>query len=300
MRSGVAPNYSANKKLALVKKRSAFVVHANETDSSDNKGRDEADDDGANDSEDNESDDESNAGSHYDVSFIQLRGPAIQAKAARKKVLRYLTQQAMKLKSKALSAIVSKLKVGKDHFKKVRELIKDLISKLEAQAEAEADQKSWCDEEMGKATDSRDEEIGKIEDSTANIDGSESKIANLKEDIASLGKEIAELYKALNEMQELRKEEKAANEKTIADAEAGKEAVANAIEVLKEFYDNAFFLQGRFTPEGGDREGKTVDDLAPETFEGEYAGKQDQAKGIFGLLEVIQSDFERTIETVTE
>ena len=37
---------------------------------------------------------------------------------------------------------------------------------------------------------------------------------------------------------------------------------------------------------GADREGNTVSDLAPETFEGDYVGKADESTGIAGLLEV--------------
>merc|ERR1712124_234345 len=107
--------------------------------------------------------------------------------------------------------------------------------------------------------------------------------------------EIADLRKGLFEVTELRAEEKADNTKTIGDSEAGLEAVKGAIEVLKEFYDNAFIQTG-FTPAGADRDGNTVSDLAPAGQEGEYHGNQDAAKGIFGLLEVIQADFERTIE----
>merc|ERR1712124_97404 len=111
--------------------------------------------------------------------------------------------------------------------------------------------------------------------------------------------EIADLRKGLFEVTELRAEEKADNTKTIGDSEAGLEAVKDAIAVLKDFYDNAF-LQTGFTPAGADRDGNTVKDLAPGTQEGTYHGNTDAAKGIFGLLEVIQSDFERTIEKTDE
>merc|ERR550537_351201 len=147
---------------------------------------------------------------------------------------------------------------------------------------------------MGKAISARDESIGKVEEATANIDEAESLIAKLTAEIDELANQIADLRKGLFEATELRKKEKAENEKTLEDAEAGLEAVKNAIEVLKKFYDNAFV---QFVPAGADRSGKTVADLAPDTFSGEYSGNQEQAKGIFGLLEVIQSDFERTIET---
>merc|ERR1719235_3140868 len=191
------------------------------------------------------------------------------------------------------------LGVGKDHFVKVRGLIKDLIAKLEADAESEASQKAFCDENMKKATTDRDTAIGEVETQTANIDEAKSKIAKLIEEIEILSTEIADLRKALFEATELRSAEKADNEKTIGDSEAGLEAVKDAIAVLKEFYENAFVETG-FTPAGADRDGNTVKDLAPAGQEGTYHGNQDAAKGIFGLLEVIQSDFERTIKKTTE
>merc|ERR1712054_166709 len=117
-------------------------------------------------------------------------------------------------------------------------------------------------------------------------------------EIDTLATEIADLRKGLFEATELRAAEKADNEKTIGDSEAGLEAVKDAIAVLKDFYDNAFIQTG-FVPAGADRDGNTVKDLAPAGQEGTYHGNQDAAKGIFGLLEVIMSDFERTSEKTT-
>jgi len=68
--------------------------------------------------------------------------------------------------------------------------------------------------------------------------------------------------------------------------------------VLQEFYNGAAGLI-QYVPPDSDRDGKTVGDLAPEAFEGDYHGKQSSAKGIIGILEVILSDFERTVDTVT-
>merc|ERR1712118_453737 len=181
---------------------------------------------------------------------------------------------------------------------KVRGLIKDLIAKLKADAEAEQTQKDFCDEEMKKAIEGRDEAIGKVEEHSAMIDKLKSEIAELVEEIEVLGNEIAALRKGLFEATELRAEEKADNKKTIGDSEAGLEAVKDAIAVLKDFYDNAFVQTG-FVPAGADRDGNTVRDLAPEGQSGTYHGNQDAAKGIFGLLEVIMSDFERTIDKTT-
>merc|ERR1719160_311676 len=97
---------------------------------------------------------------------------------------------------------------------------------------------------------------------------------------------------------ELRLEERAENEKTIADAESGKAAVEMAIKVLSDFYENAFVQVG-YIPPNADRSGKSVTDLAPEKLGGDYHGNQEAGTGIIAILEVILSDFDRTINKVT-
>merc|ERR1712228_1001838 len=85
------------------------------------------------------------------------------------------------------------------------------------------------------------------------------------------------------------------NEKTIAMATEGTDAVKLALEILKDFYDNAFMQTRKYVPPDSDRDGNTVGDLAPAVFEKKYHGAQAEAGGIVGILEVILSDFERTI-----
>merc|ERR1719356_1098272 len=121
----------------------------------------------------------------------------------------------------------------------------------------------------------------------------------LEEEIDTLEKQIAELKKALLEATELRAEGKAENEKTIAMATEGSEAVKIALNILQDFYDNAFMQTRKYVPPDSDRDGNTVGDLAPEVFEKKYHGAQAEAGGIVGILEVILSDFERTIAKTT-
>merc|ERR1719321_1102417 len=154
---------------------------------------------------------------------------------------------------------------------------------------------------MTKAMSMRDENIGEMEGDTATVVKSESTIAKLKEEIAQLTNEIAELNKGLSEATTLRGNERAENEKTLADANQGLVGVKKAIQILKEFYDNALVQTGaKYVPPGAGADGQTVGDMAPDSgFEEESHGNQDAASGIMGMLSVIQSDFERTIDTVT-
>lgn len=196
--------------------------------------------------------------------------------------------------------------VEPDRFMRVRDLIKDLIARLEQDALDEATQKSFCDKEMKSGVTKRDAQAEEMEQNSANIYSTKGDISNLEAEIKELSEEIAALYKAKKEMEDLRKDEKARNDKAVIDADAAALAVGNAIQILENFYT---FIQesgaapapaGPWEPKDGDRFGRTVSDLAPETFEGEYHGKKTESKGIIGLLEVIKSDFERTSAATTQ
>merc|ERR1719473_2611655 len=129
-------------------------------------------------------------------------------------------------------------------------------------------------------------------------------IEKLTEEIRTLGSQIADLYKALNEQTQLREEDHTDNVNTLADAKAGLEALKGALSVLEKFYNNpAGFVQTQYEPfkaAGSGADGKTVADMAPGTFEGAYEGKQQQSKGVIGMLNVIKSDFERSISTTEQ
>merc|ERR1719326_1038031 len=96
---------------------------------------------------------------------------------------------------------------------------------------------------MLKAITARDEAKMTIEEKTADISKNEAEKAELTSDIEGLNKDISAAMKSLNEATELRMKEKAENEKTVSEAEAGKEAVTLALDTLKEFYEGAAFLQ---------------------------------------------------------
>jgi len=238
------------------------------------------------------------------TSFLQKVSHAhnTNAKAATKNMLSYLKKQARFLKSKNLNALMIQMK--EDHFVKVRGMIKDMIAKLQADASAEADQKVWCDAEMEKSMTKRDVNTGEVEGDTAQMSESKAVINQKEEEVQTLLQEIADLTKGLNEATELRTNEKAENETTVTESTAGLAGVIKALKILQDFYDAQLLQTGSsYTPANAGADGKTVGDMAPDTGDigGEYKGNQGAASGIVGQLEVIKSDFERTIsETNSE
>lgn len=231
------------------------------------------------------------------VSFLQFRGSANGASDAVQRVQQFLASAAGRLSSSTLTSVAMRVTVSKDHFVKVRGLIKDLIAKLEADAGSESTTKDECDQEMAAATSSRDKANADIESATAAIAKLEAHNTELRSEIVELKAAVAQLEKEMMEATALREEEKAANERTVAMSDEAISGVDFAISVLSQFYDNAFIQKGGYIPPNSDREGKTIKDLSPGIFDTEYHGAQEASKGIIGLLTVIKSDFERTKST---
>ena len=69
--------------------------------------------------------------------------------------------------------------------------------------------------------------------------------------------------------------------------------MAQALTVLKQFYEGAAGATSLV------QKSKVADKKQPEIFDAPYTGMQSNAGGVVGMIEVIQSDFER-LETSTE
>merc|ERR1711957_279350 len=197
------------------------------------------------------------------------------------KVAAFLQKKSDSIGSRVLALIAAK--VGEDPFIKVKKMIKDLIVRLMEEANEEADHKGWCDTELSTNEQTRKEKTESVETLHAEIDQLEASVAKLTEDITELAKAVAELDAAMAKATELRQEEKATNTETIKDSQAAQTAVAQALTVLKEFYEKAgeatALLQQQ--PE------------SPEIFDKPYKGMGAESGGVVGMLEVIQSDFAR-------
>jgi hypothetical protein len=232
------------------------------------------------------------------VAFLQKRSVQKHspegADAARQIVLNLLKTEGQHLKSALLVSLATR--IAADPFVKVKKLIQELIERLLTEAAEEADQKGWCDKAMADAKQKRDYAADEIETLNAKMAKLEALSAKLGEEIFELSKRIAEIKTARADAEKVRSEEKAENANTVSEAKAGLRAVAMAIDILDKFYKTA----SKATVDLSLAQGP-LDDAPDAGFKiGEaYQGAQAESGGIIGMLEVIQSDFERTItETV--
>merc|ERR1719333_1163132 len=172
---------------------------------------------------------------------------------------------------------------GDDPFAKVKGLIEEMIAKLMKEAAAEASEKAYCDEEMGKTKAKKEELSADIEKATAKIDTFTAQSIELKEDVKELQKELAELQEAQAEMDKIREETHDAYVTAKADLEKGLEAIRMALEVLRDYYGSKEFIQYDAS--------LVQQPAAPQKHE-----KSSGAGGsIISMLEVAESDFAKNL-----
>jgi chromosome segregation ATPase len=194
---------------------------------------------------------------------------------ARAQAVSVLSGLSKKFHSYALVELASRAR--SDPFGKIRGLIEDMIAKLTKEAADEADQKSFCDEEIGESKEKQAVLTGKLDKTTARIQKAEADKAKLLEDIKTLESEIAEIDAGQAEATKVRQEEKADYAKASKDFKDSAAAVAKAIDVLNEYYSSASFVQ--------------VSTSQPELG----GANSDVGSTITSVLEIAESDFTKLL-----
>jgi hypothetical protein len=248
------------------------------------------------------------------ASLAQLR--AHQEPDSRVQAVKFLRIASRRLHSQRLGMIAERVSTSSDPFAKVKKMIDDMITKLLEETNQESEQKGFCDKELGTNQKTRTKLQGTIDELSAKIDENEAMITSNTQRIAELSKELADLSDSMKESTELRNEEKAKNTETIKDAQEAIKAIEAATAVLKDFYEKAssataLLQDGRPTMgseewnalanpnyEGQAGYGQGSEDKVDkghkagmQTFGKKYTGMQDEAGGVFAMLEVISSDF---------
>jgi len=228
------------------------------------------------------------------LGFLQKRSvqkhEAAPEDQAKQMIMSLLKGKGQELKSTLLTSLATK--IAADPFAKIKKLIQELIERLLTEAANEANQKGWCDKATADATQKRTYSSDKVEGLNAKMAKLEALSAKLGEEITVLGSEIGDLKTAQATAEKERKDEKTENANTVTEAKAGLAAVKMAIDILDKFYKTSAKAEVDLSLAQG-----PLDDAPDAGFKnGEaYQGAGAESGGIIGMMEVIQSDFERTI-----
>jgi len=236
------------------------------------------------------------------ASFLQLgatTGLQMQTHAdlAKSEVVTMVKRLAQKHGSTALAQLASRISitlkshVRGDQFGKIKSMIKDMITKLSKESMVDAEEKAYCDEQMPKTEQKKSELEDKVEKMTSDIDTAAARSAELKEDVKVLEAELAKLTKEQAEMDKIRQEESAAYTTTKDELDRALSGVRKALDVLKDYYGSASFVQ----------DSKSEDvalDQQPPVPRHQHAKRGGAGNAIITILENIESDFATNLAKV--
>jgi hypothetical protein len=246
---------------------------------------------------------ESTGGAASAASFVQVASKASSKRyrQVQNKVVLMVRHLAKDHHSAALAQLASRIAAlvkynqhdGADPFTKVKGLITDLISKLEAEAESETSEKAYCDEQMTKTEAKKaelEEDVGKL---TTKIDEATAKSTKLKTEVKETQAVLAELAKQQAEMDSIRSDSHGAYVAAKADLEKGLAGIRKALEVLRDYYGgaSAAFLQEK----GSASINSMMRQPAPPENHEKSTGAGDS---IVSLLEVVESDFAKSLAKI--
>jgi len=175
---------------------------------------------------------------------------------------------------------------GTGIFDKISGLINDMISKLEKEAEEDAGEKAYCDEELAKTEAKKVELDDDIEALVAKVDQASSQSAQLKEEVAEAQESLAEVSKEQVEMDTMRREQNTDYKQAKSDLEAGIAGVEKALSVLRDYY-------------GGASAASMIQDdwsmLQQPAKPAAHAKSGGAGGSIIDILEVCESDFSKDL-----
>jgi hypothetical protein len=214
------------------------------------------------------------------------------ANSRQQALLETLRNRMSSLKDSRPFALLEKAAQADGPLDSIRELISNMITDFQKQAAASQEQKAYCDQRTSSAETKREEASKKVADLNAELAMDEAREAKLSEELHELNASKV----ALNEQQakavELRATEANQSQVSAAEAKEALETTRTAIQVLTQYYQSASESKEQVSllkaapkaPETGFKVGEA------------YGGSPDKATGVLGMLDVIASDFERTIK----
>merc|ERR1719321_977574 len=215
------------------------------------------------------------------ISFLQVDDPKVKA-------VNLLKKAATEAHSKALSKLAQEISTYDGPFDKIKQMIQKMIFRLMSEQKDEDDHKNWCDMEMEKSTESKDDKDEKIEMFKKKISEHDAAIKKLVKQITENNKKASDITKSMEEETELRNENHAEIVATIKDSQDAQAAVTSAIQVLKDFYKESGMIAKEpweFVQIRSHRDVELPD--SPDTWDSSYTGVSDPKNGADGVLTLL-------------
>merc|ERR1719473_2520096 len=243
-------------------------------------------------------------GKFVQVSFIQtgaLRGvkPADKKTEAVQALMKAANGTAA-VHKKALAQLASQLMTYDGPFDKLKSMIQKMIFRLMAEQKDEDDHKNWCDLEVEKSTESKEDKDAKQEAFTKKLEEMDKQVKKLAEKIVENEEKAADITKSMKQETALRNKNHESNMITIKDAKDAQAALNNAIGVLTDFYKESGmiakepweFIQVKASHKTVSAHKVSIRDVelpdSPATWDSSYTGTTDPKSGDQAVLSLLE------------
>jgi DNA repair exonuclease SbcCD ATPase subunit len=164
-----------------------------------------------------------------------------------------------------------------DPFAKVKDMVREMLEKLQSEGAEEAEHHAFCESEMGKSTRSKKEKERDVKKLTERLESWAAEITKLTDEIAQTKQDLVDMRDAMQKATEVRTEEEARGTASIKEYQDAQILLTHAIKTLKEYYNK-----------------EAANDNASTEGSAEVTGERNReglGGGVVAILEIAKEDF---------
>jgi len=175
------------------------------------------------------------------MSSIGARQPSSHARI----VVEFIRKEALRMKSFSLDELVNQAGTilkqvleEPEPFVKVKQMIRELIARLQQSTAKEASHKAWCDTQLAKVEAAQQDSEADVMQGTAKAQQLQGSIAKLAQDVLDMNTTLERENLTWSEQVSMRRNESISNEEAIAQAQNFSQTLSTAIRTLEGYYTN--------------------------------------------------------------
>lgn len=177
----------------------------------------------------------------------------------------------------ALLALRTRVTTRADPFAKVKNMVQEMLEKLQSEGAEEAEHHEFCESEMGKSNKSKKEKERDVKKLTERLESWAAEITKLTDEIAQTTQDLADMRAAMQQATQVRSDEESRGTTAIKQYQDGQMLLTHAITTLKEYYNK-----------------EASDHTASQEGSAEGTGERNReglGGGVVAILEIANEDF---------